>query len=178
MLFGTIPIQNVTRQMINSEVTTLTKYSQSVISKVWQQMNGAYEEAKLRRIVNENPFGLKNYIIKPKFSIPTKVIDSLTIEEEKRFIAELEKGLDTDPSGADISLIINMSGDVMYIDFGPSIGCGPFTIDNTNSDFEEQVRWFMEKLLEEDLEVFKIMRSVLVGKWLEMAESVTKDIMH
>ena len=92
--FANIPIQNVTRSIINSQSQELTSYSQSVITKVWQQLQGAFNEAVIRNIVDKNPFELKGYLMKPKSSKPTKKIDALTVEEEKRFIKELDKGYD------------------------------------------------------------------------------------
>ena len=92
--FANIPVQNVTRNMISNQVQKLTDYSQSVITKVWQQLQGAYNEARIRDIVDKNPFELKGYIIKPKSVKKTKTIDALTIDEENRFLAELEKGYD------------------------------------------------------------------------------------
>lgn len=92
--FANIPIQNVTRSIINMQSQTLTSYSQSVITKVWQQLQGAFNEARIRDIVDKNPFDLKGYIMKPKSSKPTKEIDALTVEEEERFIKELDKGYD------------------------------------------------------------------------------------
>ena len=85
--FANIPIQNVTRSIINMQSQTLTSYSQSVITKVWQQLQGAFNEARIRDIVDKNPFDLKS-------SKPTKEIDALTVEEEERFIKELDKGYD------------------------------------------------------------------------------------
>lgn len=92
--FANMPVQNVTRKMISTQVEALTDYSQSVITKVWQQLQGAYNEARIREIVDKNPFELKGYIIKPKSVKKTRTIDALTVEEEKRFLAELEKGYD------------------------------------------------------------------------------------
>ena len=92
--FANIPIQNVTRKMISTQVQALTEYSQSVITKVWQQLQGAFNEAKIRDIVEKNPFELKGYIIKPKSTKKTKSVDALTVDEENRFLAELEKGYD------------------------------------------------------------------------------------
>lgn len=92
--FANIPIQNVTRSIINSQSQELTSYSQSVITKVWQQLQGAFNEAVIRNIVDKNPFELKGYLMKPKSSKPTKKIDALTVDEEKRFIKELDKGYD------------------------------------------------------------------------------------
>ncbi len=92
--FANIPIQNVTRSIINIQSQLLTEYSQSVITKVWQQLQGAFNEARIRDIVDKNPFELKGYLMKPKSSKPTKKIDALTIDEEERFIKELDKGYD------------------------------------------------------------------------------------
>lgn len=87
--FANIPIQNVTRSIINMQSQSLTSYSQSVITKVWQQLQGAFNEARIRDIVDKNPFELKGYLMKPKSSKPTKEIDALTLEEEERFIQGL-----------------------------------------------------------------------------------------
>lgn len=92
--FANIPIQNVTRSIINMQSQSLTSYSQSVITKVWQQLQGAFNEARIRDIVDKNPFELKGYLMKPKSSKPTKEIDALTLEEEERFIKELDNGYD------------------------------------------------------------------------------------
>lgn len=89
--FANIPIQKVTRSIINTQSKTLTSYSQSVITKVWQQLQGAFNEAIIRGIVDKNPFELKGYLLKPKSSKLTKNVDALTIEEEKKFLSELEK---------------------------------------------------------------------------------------
>ena len=91
--FANIPIQNVTRSIINIQSQLLTEYSQSVITKVWQQLQGAFNEARIRDIVDKNPFELKGYLMKPKSSKPTKKIDALTIDEEERFIKELDKNI-------------------------------------------------------------------------------------
>lgn len=64
--YANIPIQNVTRSVINTQSQNLTTYSQSVITKVWQLLQGAFNEARIRDIVNKNPFELKGYLIKPK----------------------------------------------------------------------------------------------------------------
>lgn len=92
--YANIPIQNVTRSVINTQSQVLTSYSPSVITKVWQQLQGAFNEARIRDIVDKNPFELKGYLMKPKSVKPTKKIDALTLEEEKRFVAELDKGYD------------------------------------------------------------------------------------
>ena len=92
--YASIPIQNVTRSIINSQSQILTSYSQSVITKVWQQLQGAFNEARIRNIVDKNPFELKGYLMKPKSDKPTKKIDALTIEEEEKFVKELDKGYD------------------------------------------------------------------------------------
>ena len=92
--YANIPIQEVTRTIINTQSQVLTSYSQSVITKVWQQLQGAFNEARIRNIVDKNPFDIKGYLMKPKSTKATKEIDALTVDEEKRFIQELEKGYD------------------------------------------------------------------------------------
>ena len=92
--YANIPIQNVTRSIINSQSQVLVSYSQSVITKVWQQLQGAFNEARIRNIVEKNPFELKGYLMKPKSNKATKKVDALTVKEEERFINELNKGYD------------------------------------------------------------------------------------
>ena len=92
--YANIPIQNVTRSIINSQSQVLVSYSQSVITKVWQQLQGAFNEARIRNIVEKNPFELKGYLMKPKSNKATKKVDALTIKEQERFINELDKGYD------------------------------------------------------------------------------------
>ena len=92
--YANIPIQNVTRSLINTQSQVLTTYSQSVITKVWQQLQGAFNEARIRKIVDQNPFELKGFLVKPKSEKSTRKIDALTVEEENRFIKELDKGYD------------------------------------------------------------------------------------
>ena len=74
------------------------------------------------------------------------------------------------------TMYIDMSGDVMYIDHDSSCyaGGGFCTYRREDPDFRRHVRYFMERLLEKDLQEFKKMFEVLTGEWHAMAESVRK----
>lgn len=74
------------------------------------------------------------------------------------------------------TMYIDMNGKVISIDHDSSgsAGGGFCTYTKDNHDFRRNVRFFMEHLLEKDLEEFKRMRNVLTGEWYEMAESVRK----
>lgn len=70
------------------------------------------------------------------------------------------------------TMYIDMSGDVISIDHDSSCsaGGGFCTFNKDDHDFQRHVRFFMELLLEKNLEEFKNMRNVLTGEWYEMAE--------
>lgn len=81
----------------NNFIQQNTEKIRNVANKLYKMVTvdkKKFNEARIRDIVDKNPFDLKGYIMKPKSSKPTKEIDALTVEEEERFIKELDKGYD------------------------------------------------------------------------------------
>lgn len=80
--------------MINDFLISLSSYSNSVICKISQVIRSAFDKAVLLNIVNSNPYNIKGLINLPKSDKQDKKIEALTLEEQKLFIKELEKGYD------------------------------------------------------------------------------------
>jgi len=91
MYISNMPIQKITITDINTCLTTVTNYTNSVIEKIYAMLGNAFNKALLLNKINMSPFALKGAIIKPKSIKKDKTIDALTIEEQKRFSEELEK---------------------------------------------------------------------------------------
>ena len=74
------------------------------------------------------------------------------------------------------TMYIDMNGDVISIvhDSSNYAGGGFCTYTKDNYNFRRHVKFFMEQLLEKDLNEFKNMHNVLTGEWYEMAETVRK----
>lgn len=87
-------IQKLNSLEINSELLTLTNYSNSVISKVCQLIKAGYDKALILNVVSNNPFTIKGLITIPKSKKQDKKIDALTTDEQKLFIKELDKNYD------------------------------------------------------------------------------------
>lgn len=89
-ILGSLPIQDVTTKDIKMFLSSLTTYSNSVISKTYQLLNKTFKRAVDRNIIIKNPMDFEE-IIRPKSSKKDKEVLSLTIDEEKAFINALEK---------------------------------------------------------------------------------------
>lgn len=86
-IIGDVPIQKITPEQIQSFLNSKKDYAQSTIQKFNEMLNRIFQEAIKRDIITKNPLSL---IIKPKSTKRTKTVDSLTIEEQKLFIEEVE----------------------------------------------------------------------------------------
>lgn len=91
MKIADIPIQKVTISNINNDLSNITDYSNSVITKVFIMIKAGFDKAVLLNILDSNVFYIKGAITKPKSSKKDKKIDSFTVEEQKLFLKELEK---------------------------------------------------------------------------------------
>lgn len=91
MDIANVPIQRITNRQINNDLTSITNYANSTISKICSMLSSAYDYAVAYNIVQQNPFRIKNLIIKPKSVKPTKKVEALTVEEQKAFEKELQK---------------------------------------------------------------------------------------
>lgn len=86
-IIGDIAIQKITPEQIQSFLNSKKDYAQSTIQKFNEMLNRIFQEAIKKDIISKNPLDL---IIKPKSTKRTKTVDSLTIEEQKLFIKEVE----------------------------------------------------------------------------------------
>lgn len=91
MYISSMPIQKITITDINTSLTTIKEYANSVIDKIYSLLSSAFNKAVLIQKININPFLIKGAILKPKSVKQDKKIDALTVEEQKIFANELEK---------------------------------------------------------------------------------------
>lgn len=89
-----IKIQKLNSVLINDFLISISNYSNSVITKTSQMIRAALDKALILNIINSNPYNIKGLINIPKSNKEDKKIDSLTVDEQKLFIKELEKGYD------------------------------------------------------------------------------------
>lgn len=94
MTIANIPLQQITPQMINNDLSTITNYANNTIDKVYGMLSSAFDYGVAYGIIKSNPFNIRNLIIKPKSIKETKKIEALTIDEQKAFENELAKGYD------------------------------------------------------------------------------------
>ncbi len=88
-----IPIQNINRQHIETFFSEITVYSNSVIQKMWQMVNKAFDKAVWDNVIARNPLDPAGGIKMPKSQRADKEVSALTLEEEKQVIAVLSKEL-------------------------------------------------------------------------------------
>ena len=91
---GNMKIQSIEPNDINNSFGSLTNFSNSCISKIFQLTKIAFNKALLLNIINYSPFDRKGLIIKPRSNREDKKIDALTVDEQKLFIEELNKNYD------------------------------------------------------------------------------------
>ena len=82
-----IEIQKITSMQIQVFINSKKELANSYINKIYQMLNNIFNEAIKRDIIVKNP--LIN-VIKPKSDKKDKERDSLSIEEQKAFVKELE----------------------------------------------------------------------------------------
>ena len=82
---GKLPIVDITELQMNLFLRRLTRYSESVIKKIYQQVKAAYRIAKDKNIV-ENNLMESTTIRRPRSSKKEKVVKGFTQEEQTRFI--------------------------------------------------------------------------------------------
>lgn len=81
------PIQKITVLELQEVMDSFSSYSNSVIDKVYQVLNSAFEKARKQKIISEN---IMRDIDKPKSSKKTKKIEAFTIEEQEAFVKQLK----------------------------------------------------------------------------------------
>ncbi|MCQ2148456.1 MAG: site-specific integrase [Bacteroidales bacterium] len=87
---GKIPIRELTEKDIEAFLRSLVTYSNSVIGKTYSQLKLAYREAMAVDIVQKNLMDNRNLRC-PKSVKPDGKIYAMTQEEQKLFVAALEK---------------------------------------------------------------------------------------
>lgn len=86
--FGKMPIVDITEMQIKAFLRSMTKYSDSVIKKTYQQLTAAFKVAVEKGVVERNPMDASD-IRRPKSSKKPKDVRGLTQEEQARFLEAL-----------------------------------------------------------------------------------------
>ena len=86
--FGKMPIVDITEMQIKAFLRSMTKYSDSVIKKTYQQLTAAFKVAVEKGVVERNPMDASD-IRRPKSSKKPKDVRGLTQEEQVRFLEAL-----------------------------------------------------------------------------------------
>lgn len=86
--FGKMPIVDITEMQIKAFLRSMTKYSDSVIKKRYQQLTAAFKVAVEKGVVERNPMDASD-IRRPKSSKKPKDVRGLTQEEQARFLEAL-----------------------------------------------------------------------------------------
>ena len=84
------PIQKIIDRDIKLFFTSITSYSNSTIDKIYRLLNVGFKKAVTKRIIYTNPLDNKNEIIKPKSEKPDKIVEALTIKEQKKLLSILD----------------------------------------------------------------------------------------
>lgn len=84
-------IQNIKVTDINNSLAQIKDYSNSVISKIYGLISSTLNFAVLLKIINNNPCNIKGAILKPKSTKQDKIVEALSVEEQKLFLQELQK---------------------------------------------------------------------------------------
>lgn len=84
-----IPIANVTKQHIQLFLTSITRYANSTIEKLFLQLKKAYQEAINKEIITRNLM-LDADIRRPKSDKPDKKVRGYSPEEQKVFVDALK----------------------------------------------------------------------------------------
>ena len=86
--FGKMPIVDITEMQIKAFLRSMTKYSDSVIKKTYQQLTAAFKVAVEKGVVERNPMDASD-IRRPKSSKKPKDVRGFTQEEQTRFLEAL-----------------------------------------------------------------------------------------
>lgn len=86
--FGKMPIVDIAEMQSKAFLRSMTKYSDSVIKKTYQQLTAAFKVAVEKGVVERNPMDASD-IRRPKSSKKPKDVRGLTQEEQARFLEAL-----------------------------------------------------------------------------------------
>ena len=85
---GTIPIRDVTEDMLYDYLESVTTYSQTVIRKIFAMIAAAYDMAYDKKVIKSNFIKTKQ-IKSPKSKKKEKQVRAMTEDEQKRFVETL-----------------------------------------------------------------------------------------
>ena len=105
---GTVPIIEIDERMLDTFLTSLKKYANSTIQKVFQVVNSAFEWAKENHLIDANII-TAHHIRCPRSDKKDKCVRALTVEEQRKLIQYLaEHRPDTERLDYTIQLMIAM----------------------------------------------------------------------
>lgn len=84
-----IPIRKIRDSDLQEYFKTITDYSDSVISKIYTLINGAFQRAVREKIISFNPLDNNPYLQKPRSKKQTRKVTALTIEQQRKFLEAL-----------------------------------------------------------------------------------------
>lgn len=85
-----MPIQKITKEHLKLLFKDITKYSNSTIDKIFQLMHKAFKKALSKKLILDDLFLDEDEIFKPKSIKEDKIIEALTVEEQKKLLNVLQ----------------------------------------------------------------------------------------
>ena len=82
-------IQKITSSDLKRFFSSITNYSNSSIDKIYRFINSAFKKAVYYKLLYANPLDNSMEIIKPKSDNPDKLVEALTIEQQKNLVSVL-----------------------------------------------------------------------------------------
>lgn len=79
-------VQKITAKDLKLFFSSITTYSNSTIDKIYSFVNSAFKKAVFSKILYTNPLDNTMEIMKPKSDNPDKVVEALTIDEQKALL--------------------------------------------------------------------------------------------
>ena len=87
---GSVPIVDVTLEMIEVFLLSIRDYADNTIHKIYQQIRSSFEWARDNNLRDDNPFSGEK-IDCPKSNKLTKKVSALTVENQKKLVDYLNK---------------------------------------------------------------------------------------
>ena len=82
---GSVPIVDVTQEMIEDFLLSIRDYAENTIHKIYQQIKSSFEWARDNNLRTDNPFS-GGKIECPKSNKQTKKVSALTVEDQKKLV--------------------------------------------------------------------------------------------
>lgn len=121
-------VQKITAKDLKLFFSSITTYSNSTIDKIYSFVNSAFKKAVFSKILYTNPLDNTMEIMKPKSDNPDKVVEALTIEEQKALLNVLNNEESNHPY-KNIILLMLFTG----MRIGEVLALSPKHIDFTNN---------------------------------------------